>query len=113
MTIYKWSFFIQLNKILLNPFESIGIKREHNLGEIILWHLGLLDNDIAYTLARLHFSDDIKVMYLTDNSEHESYYLISPHFCDLPEEEYEKAYYKALSFVRLINAFRRRFIISC
>jgi len=42
-------------------------------------------------------------MSLPDYSEHETYYLISPHFSDLPDEEYEKAYYKALSFVRLIN----------
>ncbi|MGR6906133.1 hypothetical protein [Lysinibacillus sp. BSL11] len=68
-----------------------------------MWHLGLSDNNITYSLARQNFSKDIQIMYLTDYSEHETYYLISPHFSDLPEEEYEKAYYKALSFVRLIN----------
>lgn len=68
-----------------------------------MWHLGLQNNNMVYSLARKQFSDDIKIMYLTDNSEHETYYLISPHFSDLPDEEYEKAYYKALSFVRLIN----------
>lgn len=68
-----------------------------------MWHLGLTNNNKTYSLARQRFSSDIDIMYLTDNSEHETYYLISPHFSDLPEEDYEKAYYKALSFVRLIN----------
>lgn len=68
-----------------------------------MWHLGLTNNNKTYSLARQRFSSDIDIMYLTDNSEHETYYLISPHFSDLSEEEYEKAYYKALSFVRLIN----------
>lgn len=68
-----------------------------------MWHLGLTNNNKTYSLARQRFSSDIDIMYLTDNSEHETYYLISPHYSDLPEEDYEKAYYKALSFVRLIN----------
>lgn len=62
-----------------------------------------MDNSIAYGLARQSFSYDIGIMYLNDSSEKETYYLVSPHFSDLPKEEYEKAYYKALSFVRLIN----------
>lgn len=68
-----------------------------------MWHLRLTTNNITHSLSRQNISKDILIKYLTDYSEHETYYLISPHFSDLPEEEYEKAYYKALSFVRLIN----------
>lgn len=68
-----------------------------------MWHLRLEDNNITYSLARQNFSNDISIIGLTDNSEHETFYLTSPHFSDLPIEEYEKAYYKALSFLRLIN----------
>ncbi|UZM97895.1 hypothetical protein OL548_23595 [Lysinibacillus sp. MHQ-1] len=56
-----------------------------------MWHLGLTNNNKTYSLARQRFSSDIDIMYLTDNSEHETYYLISPHFSDLPEEDYEKS----------------------
>lgn len=68
-----------------------------------MWHLGLTSNNITFSLSRRAFSNEISVMPLTDNSEHETFYLISPHFSKLSESEYEKAYYKALSFVRLIN----------
>lgn len=68
-----------------------------------MWHLGLSNNNITNILAKQQFSNDIQIITLLDNSEHETYYLKSPHFSDLPEEEYEKAYYKALSFVRLLN----------
>lgn len=68
-----------------------------------MWHLGLQSNNRAFWLSKNHFSNDIRVVGVLDNSEHETFYLFSPHFSYMTDEEYEKAYFRAIAMVRLIN----------
>lgn len=67
-----------------------------------MWGLQLYSS-MGMGFSTKSFSDDLYVFRISDYSEHETFYLGSPHLDDIPLEQSDLAYYRSKAFMRILN----------
>ncbi|MDF1995800.1 hypothetical protein [Peribacillus frigoritolerans] len=67
-----------------------------------MWGL-YVQSSMSFSMARKSFSNDLYIFSTFDNSEHETYFLGSPHLDSIAESDSDQAYYRAKALIRLLN----------